>query len=130
LYLESEGSLPLFLSGPIGHHPSPAPQEFSEEPSKTISEAGFRGSGSRTSPVSSRVIASGIMAASAVAVVCVVFSLADRDRRTVIAHAGASLSAAQLEPIDQPTPSREAIAAAYKAALENRSRPDQPAPPR
>jgi hypothetical protein len=128
LYLESEGSLPLFLSGPTDENSSTASQEISEEPSKIIWEEDFRESGGRTSPVSRGVIATGILAASAVTVACVIFSLQDRDRRAVIAHASASLSAAQMEPIDQPAPSREAIAAAYKAALQNQSKLNQPAP--
>jgi hypothetical protein len=127
LYLESEGSLPLFLSGPIGDNASTAAQEISQEPAKIIWQDDLRESAGRTSPVSRGVIATGILAASAVTVACVIFSLQDRDRRAVIAHATASLSAAQLEPIDQPAPSREAIAAAYKAALQNQSKLNQPA---
>jgi hypothetical protein len=128
LYLESEGSLPLFLSGPTDENSSTASQEISEERSKIIWKDDPGESGGRTSPVSRGVIATGILAASAVTVACVIFSLQDRDRRAVIAHASASLSAAQMEPIDQPAPSREAIAAAYKAALQNQSKLNQPAP--
>ncbi|MEO6843285.1 MAG: hypothetical protein ABI192_21285 [Bradyrhizobium sp.] len=73
------------------------------------------------------VITTGILAASAVAIVCVIFSLQDRDRRAVIAHASASLSAAQMEPIDQPAPTREAISAAFKTAVQNHSKLNQPA---
>jgi hypothetical protein len=127
LYLESEGSLPLFLSGPTDDNPSTTPRETSEETSEGAWEQGFRESGGRTSPVSRGIITTGILAASAVAVVCVIFSLQDRDRRALIAHASASLSAAQMEPIDRATPSREAISAAFKAAVENQSKPDQPA---
>jgi hypothetical protein len=128
LYLESEGSLPLFLSGPTDDNPSATAQETSEEPSKIIWQDDFRESGGRTSPVSRSVITTGILAASAVTVACVIFSLQERDRRAAIAHASASLSAAQLEPIDQPAPSREAISAAFKAAVQNQSKPNQPAP--
>ena len=124
LYLESEGSLPLFLSGPTGDNQSAASQETSEG----VWEQDFRESGGRTSPVSRGVITTGILAASAVAVVCVVFSLQDRDRRAVIAHASASLSAEQLEPIDQVEPPREVISAAFKAAVQNQSKPNQPTP--
>ena len=116
LYLESEGSLPLFLSGPADDN-RPAPAE-------TALEQEFRESGRQTSRVSRGVIATGVLAAFAVAVVCVIFSLQDRDRRAVIAHATASLSAAQMEP----APTREAISAAFKAAVQNQSKPNQPAP--
>jgi hypothetical protein len=122
LYLESEGSLPLFLSGPIDDNPPAAVEENWEQ--------SFRESDARTSPVSRGVVTTGILAASAVAVVCVVFSLQDRDRRAVIAHATASLSAAQMEPVDQAAPTREAISAAFKAAVQNQSKLDPPAPPR
>jgi len=116
LYLESEGSLPLFLSGPTDDH-RPAPAE-------TALEQDFRESGRQTSRVSRGVIATGVLAVFAVAVVCVIFSLQDRDRRAVIAHATASLSAAQMEP----APTREAISAAFKAAVQNQPKPNQPAP--
>jgi hypothetical protein len=122
LYLESEGSLPLFLSGPTDDNPPAAVEENWEQ--------SFRESDARTSPVSRGVVTTGILAASAVAVVCVVFSLQDRDRRAVIAHATASLSAAQMEPVDQAAPTREAISAAFKAAVQNQSKLDPPAPPR
>ncbi len=128
LYLESDGSLPLFLSGPTDDSRPATLQEISEESSEGAWEQGLRESGGRTSPVSRRVIATGILAASAVTVVCVVFSLQDRDRRAVIAHASASLSAAQMEPVDQATPTREAISAAFKAAVQNQSKLDQPPP--
>ena len=127
LYLESEGSLPLFLCGPTDDNRSTTSREASEESPEGAWEQDFRQSGGRTSPVSRRIITTGILAASAVAVVCVIFSLQDRDRRALIARTSASLSAAQMEPIDQATPSREAISAAYKAALQNQSTPDQPA---
>jgi hypothetical protein len=52
----------------------------------------------------------------------VIFSLQDRDRRAVIAHASASLTPEQLEPVDQPPPTREAISAAFKAALQDPSK--------
>jgi hypothetical protein len=114
LYLESEGSLPLFLSGPTDdNRPTPAEAALAQD---------FRESGRQTSRVSRGVIATGVLAAFAVAVVCVIFSLQDRDRRAVIAHATASLSAAQMEP----APTREAISAAFKAAVQNQS--NQPAP--
>jgi len=116
LYLESEGSLPLFLSGPTDDS-RPAPAEIALE-------QGFGESGRQTSRVSRGVIATGVLAAFAVAVVCVIFSLQDRDRRAVIAHATASLSAAQMEP----APTREAISAAFKAAVQNQPKPNQPAP--
>ena len=120
LYLESEGSLPLFLSGPTDdNRPAPVKENW---------EANFRESDGRTSPVSRGVITTGILAASAVAVVCVIFSLQDRDRRAVIAHATASLSAAQMEPVDQAAPTREAISAAFKTAVQNQSKLNQLAP--
>jgi hypothetical protein len=122
LYLESEGSLPLFLSGPTDDNPPASVEENWEQ--------SFRESDARTSPVSRGVVTTGILAASAVAVVCVVFSLQDRDRRAVIAHATASLSAAQMEPVDQAAPTREAISAAFKAAVQSQSKLDPPAPPR
>lgn len=119
LYLESEGSLPLFLSGPTDdNRPAPVEENWEQD---------FRESDGRTSPVSRGVITTGILAASAVAIVCVIFSLQDRDRRAVIAHASASLSAAQMEPIDQPAPTREAISAAFKTAVQNHSKLNQPA---
>jgi hypothetical protein len=121
--LESEGSLPLFLSGPTDDNGPTTARETSEQ----AWEQEFRESGGRTSPVSRGVIASGILAVSAVAVVCVVFSLQDRDRRALIAHASASLSAAQMEPVDQPAPSREAISAAFKAAVQNQQKLGPPA---
>jgi hypothetical protein len=117
LYLESEGSLPLFLSGPTDDS-RPTPE----------AEQDLRESGRQTSGVSRGVIAAGALAAFAVAVVCVIFSLQDRDRRAVIAHATASLSAAQMMPIDRPAPTREAISAAFKAAVQTQSKPDQPTP--
>jgi hypothetical protein len=88
----------------------------------------LRESGRQTSRVSRGVITTGVLAVFAVAVVCVIFSLQDRDRRAVIAHATASLSAAQMEPIDRPAPTREAISAAFKAAVQNQPTPDEPAP--
>jgi hypothetical protein len=120
LYLESEGSLPLFLSGPTDDNQPTAVEEGWE--------ANFHESDGRTSPVSRGVITTGILAASAVAVVCVIFSLQDRDRRAVIAHATASLSAAQMEPADQVAPTREAISAAFNTAVQNQSKLNQPAP--
>jgi hypothetical protein len=120
LYLESEGSLPLFLSGPTDdNRPTPAEAALEQD---------FRESGRQTSRVSRGVIATGVLAAFGVTVVCVIFSLQDRDRRAVIAHATASLSAAQMEPIDRPAPTREAISAAFKAAVQNQPNPNQPAP--
>jgi hypothetical protein len=124
LYLESEDSLPLFLSGPTGDNPSTSSRGTSEEDW----EQDFRVSGGRTSPVSRGVITTGILAASALAVVSVIFSLQDRDRRAVIAHASASLSPAQMEPIDQAAPTREAISAAFKAAVQNPPKLNPPAP--
>jgi hypothetical protein len=124
LYLESEDSLPLFLSGPTGDNPSAT----SEGTSAGTWEHDFRESGGRTSPVSRGVITTGILAASALAVASVIFSLQDRDRRAVIAHASASLSPAQLEPIDQAAPTREAISAAFKAAVESQPKPGPTAP--
>jgi hypothetical protein len=118
LYLESEGSLPLLLSGPTDDSwPTPA---------QTVLQQDFRESGRQTSGVSRGVIATGVAAAFAVAVVCVIFSLQDRDRRALIAHATASLSAAQMEPIGRPPATREAISAAFKAAVQN-EKPGQPA---
>src|SRR6185437_110145 len=114
--------------GPTDGNRPTTSREASEENSEGAWELGLRESGGRTSPVSRRIITTGILAVSAVAVVCVIFSLQDRDRRALIARASASLSAAQMEPIDQATPSREAISAAYKAALQNQSTPDQPTP--
>jgi hypothetical protein len=119
LYLESEGSLPLFLSGPT---------DDSRPTREATLEQDLCESGRQTSGVSRRVIAAGALAVFAVAVVCVVFSLQDRDRRAVIAHATASLSAAQMMPIDRPAPTREAISAAFKAAVQTQLKPDQPAP--
>jgi len=110
LQLESEGSLPLFLAAPT------------DDSRPTSAEGGweqdFRETGGQTGRISRGVIATGILAASAVAVVSVIFSLQDRDRRAVIAHASASLSPAQMEPIDQAAPTREAISAAFKAAAQ------------
>ncbi len=111
--LESEGSLPLFLAGPADD------QEVSGEPSAKDWQPDFGESGGRTSPVSRGVIATGLLAASAIAVACVIFSLHDRDRRAVIAQASASLNAAQMQPIAQPAPSREAISAAFRAAVQS-----------
>jgi hypothetical protein len=91
-------------------------------------EQDFRDSVRQTSGVSRGVVATGVLAAFAVAVACVIFSLQDRDRRAVIAHATASLSAAQMEPVGRPAPTREAISAAFKAAVETQLKPDQPAP--
>ena len=122
LYLESEDSLPLFLSGPT--------DDSRPTPSDQSREHDFHETGGQTSRVSRGVIATGILAASAVAVVSVIFSLQDRDRRAVIAHASASLSAAQMEPVDQPAPSREAISAAFKAAVQNQPKLNPPAPQR
>jgi hypothetical protein len=120
LILESEDSLPLFLSGPTDDdRPTTSDQARQQDSLDT---------GGRTSPVSRGVVTMGLLAASAVAVACVIFSLQDRDRRAVIAHATASLSAAQMEPIDRPAPTREAISAAFKAAVQNQSTPDEPAP--
>lgn len=116
LNLESDDSLPLFLSG--DDRPT-TPDEAREH--------GFHETGGRTSPVSRGVITMGILAASAVAVVCVIFSLQDRDRRAVIAHASASLTPEQLAPVDQPPPTREAIAAAFKAELQNQLKLNPPA---
>jgi hypothetical protein len=124
LYLESEDSLPLFLSAPTDDNKSAARQETSDE----TWEQDFREAGGRTSPVSRGVITTGILAASALAVVSVIFSLQDRDRRAVIAHASASLSPAQMEPIDQAAPTREAISAAFKAAVQNQPKLNPPAP--
>jgi hypothetical protein len=119
LNLESDDSLPLFLSGPTDDD-RPAPSDQSRE-------QGFHETGGRTSPVSRGVITTGILAASAVAVACVIFSLQDRDRRAVIAHASASLTPEQLAPFDQPPPTREAIAAAFKAELQNQMKVNRPA---
>jgi hypothetical protein len=118
LNLELEDSLPLFLSGPTGDD-RPAPSDDAREHE-------FHETGGRTSPVSRGVITMGILAASAVAVACVIFSLQDRDRRAVIAHASASLTPEQLAPFDQPPPSREAIAAAFKAELRNQLKLNPP----
>jgi hypothetical protein len=119
LYPEPEGSLALFFSGPTGDH-RPTPDATLEQD--------FRDSVRQTSGVSRGVVATGVLAAFAVAVACVIFSLQDRDRRAVIAHATASLSAAQMEPVGRPAPTREAISAAFKAAVETQLKPDQPAP--
>jgi hypothetical protein len=119
LYPEPEGSLQLFLSGPTDDN-RPTPDATLEQD--------FRDSGRQTSGVSRGVIATGVLAAFAVAVACVIFSLQDRDRRAVIAHATASLSAAQMEPVGRPAPTREAISAAFKAAVETQLKPDQPGP--
>ena len=119
LNLDQEDSLPLFLSGPTGDD-RPAPSDDAREQE-------FRETGERTSPVSRGVVTMGILAASAVAVACVIFSLQDRDRRAVIAHASASLTPEQLAPVDQPPPSREAIAAAFKAELHNQLKLNPPA---
>jgi hypothetical protein len=119
LNLESEDSLPLFLSGPTGDdRPTPS------DPSR---KQDFDETSGRTSPVSRGVITTGLLAASAVAVACVIFSLQDRDRRAVIAHASASLTPEQLAPVDQPPPTREAIAAAFKAELQNQLKVNRPA---
>ena len=118
LNLEPEDSLPLFLSGPTGDRPATSDQ---------AREQGFHDTDGRTSPISRGVITTGILAASAVAVACVIFSLQDRDRRAVIAHASASLTPEQLAPVDQPPPSREAIAAAFKAELRNQMKLNPPA---
>jgi hypothetical protein len=118
LHLESEDSLPLFLSAPTDDS-RPAAAEGAWEQDL---------SGAQTSRVSRGVIATGILAASAVAVVSVIFSLQDRDRRAVIAHASASLSPAQMEPIDQAAPTREAISAAFKAAVESQPKLNPAAP--
>jgi hypothetical protein len=117
--LESEDSLPLFLSDPADDD---RPTTFDE-----AREQDFHESGERTSPVSRGVIAMGILAASAVAVACVIFSLQDRERRAVIAHASAFLTPEQLAPVDQPPPTREAIAAAFKAELHNQLKLNPPA---
>ena len=119
LHLESEDSLPLFLAGPTDDNKSATRRETSDQ----AWERDFGESGGRTSPVSRGVVATGILAASAVAVVCVIFSLQDRERRAVIAHATASLTAEQLTPVDQSAPTREAISAAFKAALQNQPKP-------
>lgn len=121
LNLESEGSLPLFLSGPTDdNRPTPVEEDR---------EQNCREFDGLTSPVSRGVIATGILAASAVAAVCVMFSLQDRNRRAVIARANASLSATQLQPIDHPAPTREAISAVFRAAVQSQSKLDRPAPP-
>ena len=120
--LESEDSLPLFLSGPADDDRPTAQQNALDG----AWEQDFREAGGRTSPVSRGVITSGILAASAVAVACVVFSLQDRERRAVIAHASASLTPEQMVPIDQPAPTREAITAAFKAAVQSQSKPAPP----
>jgi hypothetical protein len=119
LNLDPDDSLPLFLSDPAGDD-RPASSDDDRERE-------FHETGARTSPVSRGVITMGILAASAVAVACVVFSLQDRDRRAVIAHASASLTPEQLAPVDQPPPSREAIAAAFKAELRNQLKINPPA---
>jgi hypothetical protein len=119
---ESDDSFPLFLSAPTDDNPSATRQETSNE----AWEQEFRGTGTRTSPVSRGVITTGILAASAVAAACVIFSLQDRDRRAVIAHASASLTPEQLAPVDQPPPTREAIAAAFKAELHNQLKLNPP----
>jgi hypothetical protein len=119
LNLESDDSLPLFLSGPTDDD-RPTPSDESRE-------QGFDETSGRTSPVSRGIITMGILAASAVAVACVIFSLQDRDRRAVIAHASASLTPEQLAPVDQPPPTREAIAAAFKAELQNQLKVNRPA---
>jgi hypothetical protein len=116
--LESEDSLPLFLSGPTGDDRSATSGDAREQD--------LRETDGRTSPVSRGVITMGLLAASAVAVACVIFSLQDRDRRAVIAHASASLTPEQLAPVDQPPPSREAIAAAFKAELQNQLKLNPP----
>ena len=119
LNLDPDDSLPLFLAGPTGDdRPASSDDDGDHE---------FHETGERTSPVSRGVITMGILAASAVAVACVIFSLQDRDRRAVIAHASASLTPEQLAPIDQPPPSREAIAAAFKAELRNQLKLNPPA---
>jgi len=119
LNLESEDSLPLFLSGPTGDdRPTSSDQSREQD---------FDETSGRTSPVSRGVITTGLLAASAVAVACVIFSLQDRDRRAVIAHASASLTPEQLAPVDQPPPTREAIAAAFKAELHNQLKVNRPA---
>jgi hypothetical protein len=128
LDLESEDSLPLFLSGPTGDNPSTTSRGTSAEALEESWEQDIREAGGRTSPVSRGVITTGILAASALAVASVIFSLQDRDRRAVIAHASASLSPAQMEPIDQAAPTREAISAAFKAAVQNQPKLDPPAP--
>ena len=118
LILESEDSLPLFLSGPADDDRSAtSDQARQQDPDET---------GGRTSPVSRGVITMGILAASAVTVACVIFSLQDRDRRAVIAHASASLTPEQLAPVDQPPPTREAISAAFKAELQNQLKLNPP----
>jgi hypothetical protein len=119
LNLESEDSLPLFLSGPT--------DDDRPTPSGESREQDFDETSGRTSPVSRGVITTGLLAASAVAVACVIFSLQDRDRRAVIAHASASLTPEQLAPVDQPPPTREAIAAAFKAELHNQLKVNRPA---
>ncbi|WP_159012107.1 hypothetical protein [Bradyrhizobium sp. S69] len=119
LNLESEDSLPLFLSGPT--------DDDRPTPSGKSREQHFDETSGRTSPVSRGVITTGLLAASAVAVACVIFSLQDRDRRAVIAHASASLTPEQLAPVDQPPPTREAIAAAFKAELHNQLKVNRPA---
>jgi hypothetical protein len=118
LNLESDDSLPLFLSGLTDDDRPTPPDQPGEQDSHETS--------GRTSPVSRVVITMGILAASAVAVACVIFSLQDRDRRAVIAHASASLTPEQLAPVDQPPPSREAIAAAFKAELQNQLKLNPP----
>src|SRR5271170_4894001 len=60
LYLESEDTLPLFLSGPTGDDRPTT----SDESSKESREADFRETERRTSPVSRGVITTGILAAS------------------------------------------------------------------
>ncbi len=116
--LELDDALPLFLSGPADDdRPTPSDEAREQE---------FQETGERTSPVSRGVITIGILAASTVAVACVIFSLQDRDRRAVIAHASASLTPEQLAPVDQPPPSREAIAAAFKAELQNQLKLNPP----
>lgn len=120
LYLESEDSLPLFLSGPT--------DDTRPTSAEAAREHDFHESGGQTCRVSRGVIATGVLAASAVAVASVIFSLQDRDRRAVVAHASASLSPAQLEPIDRAAPTREAISAAFKAAVQNQPKLDPPAP--
>ena len=118
LILESEDSLPLFLSGPADDdRPAPSDQTRDQD---------FHETDGRTSPVSRGVITMGILAASAVAVACVIFSLQDRDRRAVIAHASASLTPEQLAPVDQPPPTREAISAAFKAEVRNQLKLNPP----
>ena len=120
LNLELEDSLPLFLSGPTDDDRPTTSDEAREHD--------FHETGERTSPVSRGVITTGILAASAVAVACVIFSLQDRDRRAVIAHASASLTPEQLAPVDQPPPTREAISAAFKAEVRNQLQLNPPAP--